>query len=183
MKYKSIIISGPPVSGKSTLAEKLAKIYNWPVYSIGQLWRDEWTKLYPNKEISFEDYWKKITLKNNLSMDKRFKNIIEKGEFIGNMRYGVQYKDPSVLLVLVTANIDLRAKRGLDVDVYKGKSFEEIKKILIGRENNEAKVGKDMYKYDYRDPKHYNLILDSSKLTIEEEISIITNLLPPSQKH
>lgn len=174
MNYKSIIISGPPVSGKSTLAERLSKIYGWPVYSIGQLWRDEWKKLYPNKEVSFEDYWKKVTLKNNLLMDKKSKKIIEKGNVIKNIRYCAHYKELPVLLVLVSADIGIRAIRGLDIDRYKGKSIEEVRRILIERENSEVKVGKEMHGYDYRDPKHYNIILDSGKLTVEEEIVVIT---------
>ena len=46
MEYKGIAISGLPVSGKTTLAKEISEIYGWPVFSIGQLWREKWRSLY-----------------------------------------------------------------------------------------------------------------------------------------
>ncbi|MEK6839718.1 MAG: AAA family ATPase [Nanoarchaeota archaeon] len=52
----SIILSGLPLSGKTTLAKKLSEMYHWPIYAIGQIWRDEWKEKYPKGNVSFEEF-------------------------------------------------------------------------------------------------------------------------------
>jgi len=176
MKYNSIILSGVPVSGKSTLARKLSGIYNFPICSPGQLWRDDWKRLHTDGKVSFEEFWQGTTIEDNLKMDRRTRSVFEKGHVIGDVRYSIHCKDLPALLVLVVADLDIRARRGLNTDRYKGKSFEEVRQILVEREKDEVKVGQDMYgtDYDYRDPKHYHLTLNSGLLTTAEEASIIT---------
>jgi len=50
MHYTSIMISGLPGSGKSTLAQRLLEHYEWPVHSIGQLFRNKWKTLHPQRK-------------------------------------------------------------------------------------------------------------------------------------
>jgi len=61
MKYQSVVFSGLPGAGKSTLVKKLSQIYNWPIYSVGEIWRQRWLTLYPRQEIAFEEYWSKTS--------------------------------------------------------------------------------------------------------------------------
>ena len=55
MEYTSIVLSGLPGSGKSSLVKRLSDFYNWPIHSIGQIFRQRWKIKYPNQEVSFED--------------------------------------------------------------------------------------------------------------------------------
>ncbi len=180
MNYASIILSGQPVSGKSALAKRLSEIYKWPVHSPGQLWRDEWRRLYPSGEISFEDFWRNTTTEDNLRMDQRAREIFEKGGVIGDTRYSIYCTDLPALLVLITADLDVRVQRALGIDRYRNKSLEEVRQTLIEREKDEVRVGQSLYgiDYDYRDPKYYHLTLNSGLLTLDEEISTLVNVAP-----
>ena len=178
MKYNSIMLSGLPVSGKSTLAKKLSEIYTWPIHSIGQLWREEWKRLYPNAEVSFEEYWRNTSLKDNKEINVKAKKVFEKGHVIGDTRYSVYCKDLPSLLVFVTADLDVRAERGLNTDRYKGKTTDEVRRTLITREQDELTMGYYIFGIDYRSPEHYDIVINSGKLTVEQEVSIITNLVP-----
>ena len=104
MKYQSIVFSGLPGAGKSTLVAKLQEIYGWPVLSIGDLWRQKWAKLYPNKEISFEEYWRTTSSEDNRQVNVDFREQATKNHLIGDSRYTVYLKDLPVFLVFLTAD-------------------------------------------------------------------------------
>lgn len=179
MDYKSIILSGLPGSGKTTLAKQLSEIYSWPIHSIGQLWRDEWKRHHPDGEVSFADYWRGTTLEDNLNMNKKARKIFERGNVIGDTRYSLYCKDLPALLVLVTADLDVRSERALNTGRYEGKTVKEVKNVLAEREKDELKVGQDLYgvDYDYRDPEHYHLTINSGMLSVDEEVQIIANFV------
>jgi cytidylate kinase len=172
MKYNAINLSGLPISGKSTLAKKLSEIYGWEIYSVGKIWRKKYEKDHPNKDITFEEWWKATTVKDNIDADNQAREIMKKGNVVGDFRFSIICKDLPVLLVFVTADLDTRAKRATETEKYENKTIEEIKKLLLIRENNEVKMAKEIYgeDYDYRNPKQYHVILDSGKMTVEEEI-------------
>src|SRR3989338_3437620 len=107
MAFNSIIISGLALAGKSTLVKRLSEAYNWPVHYIGGIWLEKWKKLYPDEEISFEDYWRKTTLEDNLEMERLSREIVYRGRVICDGRYAVNHASNS-LLVFITADIDKR---------------------------------------------------------------------------
>lgn len=178
MKYQSIVISGLPGAGKSTLVEKLGKIYGWPVLAVGDLWRAKWPKLYPNKEIPFEEYWRTTSTEDNFQINNDFRETILKQKLIGDSRYSIYLRDLAVLLVFLNAHLDARARRGVGLAKYNHHSEEEIKKILYDREADELAAGKRLYAYDYRDNRNYHLTLNTGMLSQEEEITIIKGLMP-----
>ncbi len=175
MKYDAVVISGLPGAGKGILAKKLAELYKWKVVSAGNLWRERYRTLYPNKEVNFEDYWKRISLFEQKHMDEHLRALIEKGNIIGDFRYAKSCVGVRALFVFLTSDITIRAKRALATRKYSGKMIEEIKDILKEREKDEVEIGKKIYgeDYDFRDEKYYNLILDSGTLSLAEEINVI----------
>jgi len=184
MKFDSIIISGPPVSGKSTLAKALSTHYAWKTHSVGSLFKERWRKLYPNQEISFEEYWKNTSLEENKLMDQETRKLFESQNLIGDFRYSIHCKDLNVLLVLATADLDIRAERASKSGKYKEKTAEEIRNILIEREQDELNTGKKLYgpDYDLRDPKNYHIALDLGKLDTDHALQIIKSAMIPSNK-
>ena len=82
------------------------------------------------------------------------------------------------MLVFVTADLNIRAERGLNTDRYKGKTVDEVRQTLITRERDELKMGSYIFGIDYRSPEHYDIVINSGRLTVEQEVSIITNLVP-----
>ncbi len=179
MKYQSIVFSGLPGAGKSTLVEKLKEIYGWPVLSVGDLWRARWAKLYPDKQISFEEYWRTTSSEDNKQVNIDFREQVSKNHLLGDSRYTIYLKDLPVFLVFLTADLDIRAKRGAGLAKYNGSSEEEIKDILYCREADEVAASKRLFEYDYRDAANYHLVLNTAMISQEEEIAIIKSLIPP----
>ena len=177
--YTSMLISGKPVSGKSTLASVLSKMYGWEVFSVGKLWREEWERKYPNQKVKFEDFWGKTSAEDNLKMDKKAKDILEEGGVIGDMRVSALTTDPKVLKVFVDADIDVRIERAKNKKEYKDLPDKKIRAILNKREKDELKMYKSTYgkSYDYRNPLNYHLVLNSGMLKLENEAKAIAELM------
>ncbi len=179
--YKNIILSGLAGAGKSTLAHRLTEVYGWPLYSIGDTWRAMWKEKYPDATISFETYIEGLTREDDLHMNVRMRENFSKDNIIGDTRYAVCYKDLPALFVFVTASLEVRAERALLTSKYAGKSVQEIKGILLEREEHEVKVCKDLFGADYRDPSHYHLVVNSGILPLEDEVKVITSLVAPAR--
>lgn len=176
-KYASIVVSGNPGAGKAVLTAKLAEKYGWPIFSVGNLWRKAWQEKYPNKEVSFEQYWGSVSVEDNKKMDAGVKDLIEKGGVIGDFRY-CSYLDRSrCLLVFLTADVKIRASRVKGQDKYVGMTEEAIADLLDKREADELRNGFESYGVDYRDPRLYHAVLNSGLLTLDEEFGIINRLM------
>ena len=179
MKYNGIIITGLPFSGKSTLTKELSNKYGLEKYSIGQKWRERWKEKYPNQEISFENYWRETSRQENKEMDDKAKEIFERGHIIGDSRYSSLYcKNIPLFFVFLYADVETRVERCLSHnEKYVNRTPEEIERVIHDRENDEFERGIELYSEDYRDPKHYHIILNSGILAVEEEIRAVDALL------
>lgn len=177
--YNSILISGKPLSGKSTLVSALSKIYGWEAFSVGKLWREEWKRRYPDGEVSFEEYWGKTTLEENKAMDQKAKEKIEKGHVIGDFRFAHLTSNPNVLKVFVDADISTRMERARSRKEYSSLSKRELRKLLNKREKDEVKMEKSLYgkRYDYRNPLNYHIVINSGSLKLDEEVKIIMGIV------
>lgn len=175
MKYNSVVISGLPGAGKGVLSKAVAQKYGWKLFSIGDMWRKKWEKEHPSKEIPFENYWKKASFKEQNGINNLARQIIAEGQAVGDFRYAICCKGLPTLFVFIKSNLDNRAERATKTKKYEGKQIAEIKKILKDREKDEVMWGKKLFgkNYDFRDNSHYNLILDSEHLTLQEEVALI----------
>jgi cytidylate kinase len=173
-EYRNIVISGPPASGKSTLVQELAIRRTLRTYSVGDMLRKEYTDKYPNKELSFETWRLGLDLEYNRKAALSILPILDKGDMIVDSRF-VSFLDKSTnLLVFITAGIETRATRCLDHPRYAGKSFEQIKKELMKREEDEVELGIKLFGKDYRDHDIYHLILNSEILSVQAEFNGIS---------
>ena len=175
-----------PGSGKSTLCNKLSDNLGWKVNSIGGLFRaryEEWKK--DNKYISFEKYWASVvTNKEIYEVNDEAREMLVKGGVILDSRYAAvnAFGLNDCLLVFVKAPLAIRVKRNEHNLRYKGKSLDDIEELLSKREENEVRRGRELYGhifdgFDYRDERLYDLILDTSKLTVDEEVASVLNYL------
>lgn len=178
LAYKSIVISGTPVSGKSTLSAALSEHYGWKIHSIGSLWRARYAEKYPKGEVSFEEFWSKTTPEDNWVLNEQAKSLFENGGIIGESRY-VSYLDASkCLLVFVDADINIRAERAAKGrGEYSSMPVYKIVEILERREADELRVGQELFGVDYRDPKGYHIVLNSGLMTVNQEARAVMELM------
>jgi cytidylate kinase len=179
MKHDAVILSGLPGSGKSTLANELSESYGWEIYSVGRLWRERYSELHPDGCMPFEEYWRRTTLEDNLEVNRIARGVFERGNVIGDSRYSIYCKDLPALLAFVTADLETRAGRAAAAGKYDGRAADDIKRTLMEREADEVRVGRALFGegYDYRDARHYHVVLNSGMLTVDEEVAVIDSLM------
>jgi len=180
-EYKSIIVSGLPRAGKSVLVDALSKELGIAQASVGAILRKEHKIEDPNNDISFDDYFRKISKGDKTVMQEKLKPFLENGNIVVSARYVSSLLDTSAcLLVFVTADLDIRAKRATEDKIYEDKSEGQIRKMLRKRELAEVRKGIALFNTDYRTPSLYHLVLNSGILTLKEERTLIKSLFKPS---
>lgn len=57
--------------------------------------------------------------------------------------------------------------------------FMGICRTLFEREHDEVRIGKELlgFGYDYRDHSRYHLVLDSGKLSVDEEVEAVQKVM------
>ncbi len=186
MKYRGVIISGLPCSGKSVLAKKLEQEYGWSEFSFGKMWRDKWRIAYPQGHVSFEDWWRSTSIEDNRQVNIEARKILEAESKVVDSRYSAFYcKDLPYLRVFMFADLETRAERNHKREdaLFKEKAIKSVRskealiRILEQREKDELKTGMDIFGEDYRNPKHYHLTLDTSHLTIRQEFNALRAII------
>ncbi len=186
MKYRGVIMSGLPCSGKSVLCKKLSDEYGWKIFSFGQMWRDKWRIAYPDGHISFEEYWRNTSLEENKQVNVEGRELFRKENFTIDSRYSAFYcKDLPYLRVFLYAPLEIRASRckeredGRVADglAPKARGVEELRVVLQAREEDELQTGIKIFGEDYRERKHYDVMLDTSGLTIAQEFNCLRGVL------
>lgn len=170
-----ITLSGLPGSGKSTIGKELAKQLDYKFYSIGDLRgkiavergltidelneigkKEDWT----DKRV--DDYQKELgETEDNLIFDGRISF-----HFI-----------PQSFKVFLDVDLKEAAKRifkNQRTDEKPVDSEKELEKILKNRIENDKQRYLKYYKLDYLNESHYDLIIDTTNLTVEQIVEKIT---------
>jgi CMP/dCMP kinase len=168
-----ITISGKAGSGKSTVAKELAKKLNLKHYSIGDLMR----QLAKEKKISLSKL-SKLAEKDDsidLELDKKTIDLRENDNFVIDGRLTAYFLPFSNLKVFLDCNDKVRAERILkdNREDEKSKNSRELVKKIKNREQSERKRYTKLYSIDYYDKKLYDLMIDTTSLSIEEVLEEI----------
>ena len=163
-----ITISGLHGTGKSTIAQKIASLFNLNYYSTGQVFRE----LAREYDMDLEEFTKYV--EKNPEIDKKLDNkILDLGRrdniIIDSQLSAFILKNEADFKILLTCSIDTRVKRMAERD---GSSIQEKMKETLLREKSEEERFKKLYKIDLNDSKTleetYDLILDTTNLIIEQ---------------
>jgi len=170
-----LTISGTPGSGKSSVAYKLCKQLDLTYYDLGKIRR----KLASEKKITLEEL-NKLGEKEKWT-DKepdKFMEKIGKKEnnfiFVGRLAY---YFIPDSIKIYLKCDIKTGAKRifndNISRSVEKYNSIEEYIIKLKERTNNDIKRFEKYYNINPYDETKYDLVIDTTNLSIYEVINQI----------
>lgn len=133
--------------------------------------------------VPFEEFWSKTSYEENLRMNKRAWDITNAGGVIMESRYPFGYDKSKVLLVFVDASLDVRVGRSKNRKEYGSLSEEQLRELLIKREEDELQNGRRWFPEmgDYRNPDLCHLVLNTGRMTARGELEAVKAALRPSE--
>ncbi len=166
-----ITISGLAGSGKSTIAKFLEKELNLKHYSVGDFMRE----IAARRGMTLAELGKVAETDPSVDreLDAMQKALDAKDNFVLDSRLATLFVPSADVKFFLTCSDKVRAER-IFKDHLVGrpgekslKTSQEVLSSIKEREKSEALRYKNYYHYDYKDRKHYDLVLDTSKHTID----------------
>lgn len=170
-----ITISGKAGSGKSTIAKIIAKKLRLKHYSSGDFMR----KIAEEHKLTLIELSKLAETKKwvDKELDNRQIKLGKKeDDFIIDGRLSWHFIPKSIKIYL-DVTPEIAAKR-----IYSDKenrssegftTFKDLIKKIKQRTNSEKKRYKQYYNLDYHNKKHYDLVIDTSKVDIDNVVKKI----------
>jgi predicted cytidylate kinase len=174
-----ITISGRPGSGKSVVASKVADVLGVRHVSAGDFMRE----MAAEREISILELSRLAELDDSIDgeIDGRTRDLADSGEdFVIDARLGWRFVPESYKVFLdvrpeVAARRIYGAKRGTERENI---DLETTYAAIELRTRSETSRYQDYYGLDYTDPAHYDLVVDTSELTVDQ---VVHQILSRSQ--
>lgn len=177
-----ITITGLPGSGKTTVVKQLSETLGVPWYSVGNL-----------RGKMAEDRGMTIDELNALGETEAFtdkdvddyqKKLGESGEsFVIDGRLSWHFI-PNSFKIFLDVNPDTGAQRIFDAskngerdDEKAYGSVEETKQFIANRVASDVRRYQKYYGIDFLDRSNYDLVLDTTNLTMDEQTKIILNAI------
>ncbi|MBL7100633.1 MAG: cytidylate kinase family protein [Nanoarchaeota archaeon] len=178
-----ITISGDPGSGKSTIAKETAKTLGYNFYSVGDLRgkmaMDRGLTIDQLNDIGKNEAW------TDKDADKYQEELGKKeDDFVIEGRLGFHFI-PHSTKIFLKVDKDESARRVFKdqrEDEEKKETVEEVKEMLAKRSEHDRQRYLKYYNIDHLDLKHYDLVLDTTNLTIDEVKEKLLNFIPSINK-
>jgi cytidylate kinase len=172
--FMIITISGDPGSGKSTVAKAVAKELSLKHFSAGDFMRE----MAESKGISLLELGKLAEKDPSIDkeIDERNKHLALKDDFVIDSRLAFHFI-PKAIKIFLKVDLKVAAKRTWKDIVAQKRHTEkqlnsetEVYDAIVKRQQNEIERYKKYYGIDFLSGKNYDLVLDTTNLTIEESI-------------
>ena len=167
---KSVItLGGLHGTGKSSVADKLAKEFNLRRVSAGMIFR----QLAKERGMSLEEFSKVAEGSEEIDrlLDSTLTTEAEKGNVVLDGQLAAWMAgDNSDFNILLTAPLDVRVQRIADRD---GTSFDFAKQETVTREESERNRYLRYYDIDIKDLSVYDLILNTAKYDLEGVVAVL----------
>lgn len=180
MKYTKIIISGLRCTGKTTLFWGLQKKLNWPTLSVSEFLRD----YVGINGLSHQN--EKIDLCSqdiSSEIDKRVSRLLQsyKPVIISTRVFGqIDQQFDKTFKILLRCDNQVRAER---YAFRENTTIIKAKQRLFKKEQDWYEKIKTLYnRTDLFDPKYYDLVIDTTKLTKQHIQGIVLTRLFASEE-
>ncbi len=164
-----IVVSGPPGSGKTTQAKKIAEYFGLRYYSAGMIFR----KMAEERGISIEELSRIATEDPSIDIGIDRRTYLEalKGDIVidGHLTAWI-IADISDVRVLITAPLATRIKR---IALRDGKSFMEAYHETVMREYLQRIRFRKYYGIDIDDLSIFDIIVNTENLGIDDTFKIV----------
>lgn len=180
-----VTISGTPGSGKSTVAKAVAKALKLKHFSAGDFMR----ALAEEKGVSLSELSKEAEGSDKIDRDIDARNVAlfkREDNFIIDSRLAFHFapKGLKVVKIFLTCNTKeaarriygdvLSNKRAVESDI---KTQKDAEKAIVTRMKSEVKRYKKYYGVDYLDEKNYDLVVDTTNLSIDGAVGQVLKFI------
>jgi cytidylate kinase len=182
-KLNSIVISGWPAVGKTTLATALAKELRYRQYNGGDV-----LKLLASEKgysVSGDDWWDTDEAKNfmeeresnpyfDIEVDRKLVEIVRHGDVIVTS-YTLPWLVPESIKIWLKGSRSNRIRRMAKRDNL---NVKRAKEIILQRDENNVRIYHNLYGYEFgRDLTVFDFVLDTDLLDLNSLISISKHLV------
>ena len=172
-KGLTIVVSGPPGSGKTTLARMLASRLGLRYVSIGQLFRD----IARERGVSVTEL-NRLAEQDpsiDLELDRRAREEAARGNVVidGHITAWIA-RDLADICIGVIASLETRIAR---IAQREGKPLEEVRRETLAREEVERRRFRRLYGIDINDLTVFDIVVSSEMFNPNEILEIVMQAL------
>ena len=180
---KSVIISGPPAIGKTTVSKGLAKEFNLKYLSGGDVLKELGAE--QGFETEHDDFWdtsfgmkflnmRKTNSEFDKKVDEKLKKLfLEGGKIITS--YTLPWLVEDGIKIWLAGSQENSAKR---MTVRDGISFDEALEIVKKRYEENKMIYKKLYGFDFGDDLTvFDIVINTDNLGADEVLSVASSLV------
>ncbi len=182
-RVNSIVISGYPAVGKTTIAKEIALEFGYTLYNGGDILKMMASE--KGYKISGNDWWDKKEGQNfmmeresnpsfDIEVDKKLIDLVRSGNVVITS-YTLPWLVPESIKIWLKGSRRNRIKRMAKRDNL---SYSEAKAVVQLRDDGNTRIYHDLYGFEFgKDLTVFDFVLDTDLLKLDSIIEISKNII------